>query len=53
VEVKQALKLYEKASEAKADGGGEWWDQALRWKYLPAVAVGLSVVAVGVAVSNR
>lgn len=52
VEVKQALKLYEKAPEAKADGG-EWWDQVLRWKYLPAVAVGLSVVAVGVAVSNR
>ena len=53
VEVKQALKLYEKAPEKKAEDEGEWWDQALRWKYLPAVAVTLSVVAVSLAASKR
>ncbi len=53
VEVKQSLKLYDQAPAKAADESGEWWDQALRWKYLPAVAVGLSAVAVGVAVSNR
>lgn len=53
VEVKQALKLYEKAPEKKAEDEGEWWDQALRWKYLPALAVGLSAVAVGLAATKR
>lgn len=47
VELKQTIKALEpKASE---QGGLAWWDQALRWPYLPAVAVGLSAVAVGLA----
>ena len=48
VEVKQTLKLYDQAQVKPAEDGG-WWDQVLHWKYLPAVAVGLSAVAVGIA----
>lgn len=54
VEVKQSLKRLEAAPVAGADAdNAAWWDQALRWKYLPAVATGLSVVAVGVAAFHK
>lgn len=50
VELKQTLKRYEPAADAPE--AGSWLDRALRWPYLPAVAVGLSAVAVGVAASK-
>lgn len=50
VEVKQALKRLEPAPGAPE--AGSWLDRALRWPYLPAVAVGLSAVAVGLAVAR-
>lgn len=49
------LRLAVKSASAPARpqvGGSEWWDRALHWKYLPAVAVGLSAVAIGVAASR-
>jgi hypothetical protein len=51
VEVKQALKALQ-APKAPEAASGEWWDQLAGWKYLPAVAVTLSVVAVGMAASR-
>ncbi len=30
----------------------QWWDQALRWPYLPALATGLAAIAIGVAASK-
>lgn len=50
VELKQTLKRYEPSADAPE--AGSWWDRALRWPYLPAVAVGLSLAAVGVAASK-
>lgn len=47
VELKQTIKALE--PKAAEQGSLAWWDQALRWPYLPAVAVGLSAVAVGLA----
>jgi chromosome segregation ATPase len=52
VEVKQALKRLEPAPASEA-GNAEWWDQILTWKYMPAVAVGLSCVATGIALSHK
>ena len=50
VEVKQGLKRLEPQSPAE-DGAGNaaWWEGVAGWKYLPAVATGLGVVALGVA----
>ncbi len=53
VEVKQSLKRLEQAPSPESMVSGDWWGQALQWKYLPAVAVGLSVIAVGVAASHQ
>ena len=54
VEVKQGLKqAAQQAPAPSVSAGDDWWDQALEWKYLPAVAVGLSVIAVGVAASHK
>jgi septal ring factor EnvC (AmiA/AmiB activator) len=53
VEVKQSLKGYQVAAAPQDKSAGDWWEQALEWKYLPALAVGLSVVAVGLAAAKR
>jgi chromosome segregation ATPase len=53
VEVKQSLKGYQLAPAAQDKSAGEWWDQALEWKYLPALAVGLSAAALGLAAAHR
>lgn len=47
VEMKQTLRRFEPVAAQKSQAA--WWEQALRWPYLPAVAVGLSLVAVGLA----
>jgi chromosome segregation ATPase len=52
VEVKQSLARLQQAPTPAAMVEGDWWEAALQWKYLPALAVGLSVVAVGVAASR-
>lgn len=31
---------------------GQWWDEALRWPYMPVVATGLAAIALGVAASK-
>jgi chromosome segregation ATPase len=46
VEVKQSLKRLEAPPSSE---NAQWWDQMASWKYLPAVATGLGVVAVGIA----
>jgi chromosome segregation ATPase len=51
VELKQSVKRLEAAPAGP--GAPEWWEQALTWKYLPAVAVGLSLVAVGLAAAHQ
>jgi len=48
VEVKQSLKRLE-PSPSDGPGNAAWWDGLAGWKYLPALATGLSVIAVGVA----
>jgi chromosome segregation ATPase len=53
VEVKQSLKRLEQAPSPESMVSGDWWDQALQWKYLPALAVGLSAVALGVAATHQ
>jgi chromosome segregation ATPase len=53
VEVKQSLKNYQPLPSTPAGDTAEWWDQSLQWKYLPAVAVVLSVVAIGVAATHK
>lgn len=53
VEVKQALKRLEpKETDASLDNLA-WWDQLLTWKYLPAVATGLGIIAVGTSLSHK
>jgi DNA repair exonuclease SbcCD ATPase subunit len=51
VELRLALKRAP-APAPESLSGGSWWEQALRWKYLPAVAVGLSAAALGVAAAR-
>jgi len=46
VEVKQAVQRLEPAPSSE---NAAWWDSAASWKYLPAVATGLGVIAVCVA----
>jgi septal ring factor EnvC (AmiA/AmiB activator) len=54
VEVKQQLKqLQPKAPSAASLTDGDWWDQLVAWKYMPALAVGLSAVAVGFSVAHK
>jgi chromosome segregation ATPase len=53
VEVKQSLKGYQVAQAPQDRSAGEWWEQALEWKYLPVLAVGLSAVAVGLAAAKQ
>ena len=54
VEVKQALKKLEPAPTPEGGVGNlEWWDQILTWKYMPAVAVVMSCVATGIAISHK
>lgn len=50
VEMKQALRRIEPAGGGPAPGS--WVDRALRWPYLPAVALGLSTVALGAALAR-
>lgn len=45
VEAKQALKRLE-PPPADGPGNAAWWDGIATWKYLPALAAGLSVIAV-------
>lgn len=52
VEVKQALKKLEAAPASGAAENAAWWDEVLRWPYLPAVATTLGAVAIGVAASR-
>jgi DNA anti-recombination protein RmuC len=49
IELKQDLKP---AVAAAPSASGAWHERALRWPYLPAVAVGLSLGALGVAASR-
>lgn len=51
VELRLAVKNASTPAPARV-GSTAWWDRALQWKYLPAVAVGLSAVAVGWAASR-
>jgi chromosome segregation ATPase len=54
VEVKQSLKRLETPPSVAASlTDGAWWDQLLAWKYLPALATGLGIVAVGVSVAHK
>jgi hypothetical protein len=47
VELKQSVHRLE--PDSSGGGNAAWWDGVATWKYLPAVATGLGVVAVGVA----
>lgn len=47
VEVKQSLKRLEPAPSEGSDSA--WWEGVASWKYLPALATGLSAIALGVA----
>jgi chromosome segregation ATPase len=49
IELKQDLKP---AAAVAPSAAGTWYERALRWPYLPAVAVGLSLGALGVAASR-
>jgi len=46
VEVKQTLQRLE---PAPSSDNAAWWDSVISYKYLPAVATGLAIVALGVA----
>jgi chromosome segregation ATPase len=50
VEVKQTLQGMEPAPTSE---NASWWESVASWKYLPAVATGLAIVAVGVAAFDR
>lgn len=48
VELKAALEKV-KARQGVPEDEPEWYDKVLRWRYLPATAAALSVIAIGVA----
>ncbi|HTB22267.1 MAG TPA: hypothetical protein VK914_06140 [bacterium] len=50
VEMKQTLQSLEPSPSSP---NAAWWDAVLSWKYLPAVATGIGVVALGVAAFNH
>ena len=53
VEVKQGLQRLEPKLADKPLASDDWWEQGVTWKYLPAVAVALSGVAIGIAASHK
>ncbi len=50
VELKGDLKAMQ--NKGADDGELGWWSKASRWPYLPAVAAGLSAIALGIAVTR-
>lgn len=54
VEVKLALKRLEPKPAPDASlTNAAWWNGILTWKYLPALATGLGIVAVGTSLAHR
>ena len=50
VELKQAIKVLE--NPAQKENGGSFWQKLSRWPWMPALAVGLSAAALGLAASK-